>query len=455
MEAEAKVVIPRKPRGGKVRNDPAKGKNRQVLRDIGNLEVLQNIEGKISRPITRGFRAQLLANAKVAAEQNKLVVVDDGVTARRKDQSLKKAAGTEKKLSEEPKCDDLIVISSDEKEKGKAEDKQKKLPDNWTSIGPSEEGIAEPCGRQRSREKTLRNRVKAFSSILTARSKAAGGIANKPKDVIVDIDAADADDGLAVVEYVEDIYMFYKEDESRVHDYMISQPINERMRTVLVVWLIEVHDRFELTPETLYLTINIFDRYLSRKTVSRDKLQLVGISSMLIACKYEEIWAPLVNDFVCISDYVYDGEEVCAMEKEILGELGWYLTVPTPYVFLVRYLKASVLPDQEMENMVFFLAELGITSYHIIISYCPSMFAASAVYTARCTLNKRPYWTETLKHHTGYCEKKIKDCAKLLAKLHVEAKEHGLTAVCNKFLCPEKGFIAHFAPAEDLLSSSS
>lgn len=62
----------------------------------------------------------------------------------------------------------------------------------------------------------------------------------------------------------------------------------------------------------------------------------------------------------------------------------------------------------QMENMVFFLAELGITSYHIIISYCPSMFAASAVYTARCTLNKRPYWTETLKHHTGYCEKKIK-----------------------------------------------
>lgn len=139
--------------------------------------------------------------------------------------------------------------------------------------------------------------------------------------MIVDIDAADADDGLAVVEYVEDIYMFYKEvisrctsyflsraiqclsdntylvfqDESRVHDYMISQPINERMRTVLVVWLIEVHDRFELTPETLYLTINIFDRYLSRKTVSRDKLQLVGISSMLIACKYEEIWAPLVE----------------------------------------------------------------------------------------------------------------------------------------------------------------
>ncbi|KAJ0084081.1 hypothetical protein Patl1_29620 [Pistacia atlantica] len=445
-------------RGGKVKNDPAKGKNRQVLRDIGNLDILQNMEGKISRPITRGFHAQLLANAKVEAEQNNvLLVVDDGVPARRKGQALKKAARAEKKLSEEPKCDDLIVISSDEKEKDKAEDKQKKLPEKLlleTSLSnrPTDEGIVKPCGGQISTEMPSRNKIKAFSSILTARSKAAGGIANKSKDLIVSIDAADANDGLAVVEYVEDIYMFYKEDESRVQDYMVSQPINERMRTILVGWLIEVHDRFELTPETLYLTVNIFDRYLSKKTVSRDKLQLLGISSMLISCKYEEIWAPMVNDFVCISDYAYTEEEVRAMEKEILGELGWYLTVPTPYVFLVRYLKASVSPNQEMENMVFFLAELGITHYYTIISYCPSMLAASAVYAARCTLNKRPYWTETLKHHTGYCEENIKNCAKLLVSLHMEeAAQNGVkVAVCRKFSSPKRGCVSLYPPAKDL-----
>ena len=83
--------------------------------------------------------------------------------------------------------------------------------------------------------------------------------------------------------------------ESRVHDYMDSQPeINARMRSILIDWLTEVHSKFELMPETLYLTINIVDRYLSRTFVSRRELQLVGISSMLIACKYEEIWAPQV-----------------------------------------------------------------------------------------------------------------------------------------------------------------
>ena len=76
---------------------------------------------------------------------------------------------------------------------------------------------------------------------------------------------------------------------------MDSQPeINSKMRSILMDWLTEVHRKFELMPETLYLTINIVDRYLSVKTVPRRELQLVGISSMLIACKYEEIWAPEV-----------------------------------------------------------------------------------------------------------------------------------------------------------------
>jgi len=76
---------------------------------------------------------------------------------------------------------------------------------------------------------------------------------------------------------------------------MDSQPeINERMRSILIDWLIEVHQKFELNQETLYLTINIVDRYLAVTTTSRRELQLVGMSAMLIASKYEEIWAPEV-----------------------------------------------------------------------------------------------------------------------------------------------------------------
>ena len=90
------------------------------------------------------------------------------------------------------------------------------------------------------------------------------------------------------------------QDEGRVRDYMDLQlDINAKMRSILVDWLIEVHRKFDLMPETLYLTMNIVDRFLSMKIVTRKELQLVGISAMLIACKYEEIWAPEVL-FVCI-----------------------------------------------------------------------------------------------------------------------------------------------------------
>lgn len=86
------------------------------------------------------------------------------------------------------------------------------------------------------------------------------------------------------------------QNESVPSDYMASQPeINEQMRAILVDWLIEVHYKFELNPETLYLTINIVDRFLSVKKVQRRELQLLGIGALLVASKYEEIWAPLVG----------------------------------------------------------------------------------------------------------------------------------------------------------------
>lgn len=87
----------------------------------------------------------------------------------------------------------------------------------------------------------------------------------------------------------------WMQDDSRVHDYMDSQKdINSMMRSILIDWLVDVHRKFELMPESIYLTVNIVDRYLSMKNVSRKELQLVGISSMIIACKYEEVWVPQV-----------------------------------------------------------------------------------------------------------------------------------------------------------------
>ncbi|KAJ8570527.1 hypothetical protein K7X08_037499 [Anisodus acutangulus] len=430
--------------------------NRKALGDIGNMVTVHGgVERvkplpNVSRPITRSFCAQLLANAQAAAENQKksMIVVDGPIVANGAlpvKAAVKKPA-QKKEAIEKPKPE-VIDISPDTVEQVK-ENKQKK----------------------KAVEDSSMKKAATLTSTLTARSKAACGLSGKPKVQIVDIDASDMNNEFAVLEYVEDIYTFYKiaENESRIHDYMDSQPeINERMRAILIDWLIEVHQKFELNQETLYLTINILDRYLAVTATSRRELQLVGISAMLIASKYEEIWAPEVNDFVCISDRAYTHQQVLSMEKRILGQLEWYLTVPTPYVFLVRFIKAAVSDAQKndvtvlnscnvtsMENMVYFLAELGLMNYAMNI-YCPSMIGASAVYVARHTLHCSPFWNDTLKLHTGFSESQLLGCAKLLVSYHIEASEHKLKVIYKKYSCSLRGAVALNPPAKSLLASSA
>lgn len=80
------------------------------------------------------------------------------------------------------------------------------------------------------------------------------------------------------------------------------------MRIILIGWLVEVHLKFKLLPETLFLTVNLIDRYCEKKQIPRINYQLLGVTSMLIASKYEEIYAPEIRDFVYITDKAYSKE---------------------------------------------------------------------------------------------------------------------------------------------------
>ena len=67
---------------------------------------------------------------------------------------------------------------------------------------------------------------------------------------------------------------------------MKQELLNEKMRSILIDWLIEVHEVFRHQPETLYITVYIIDSFLDKNQVKKDKFQLVGITALLIACKY-------------------------------------------------------------------------------------------------------------------------------------------------------------------------
>ncbi|QCE16947.1 G2/mitotic-specific cyclin-2-like [Vigna unguiculata] len=275
------------------------------------------------------------------------------------------------------------------------------------------------------------------------------------QEPVLDIDACDRTDPLAVVEYIDDIYSLYKkiEDSSCVSpNYMTNQfDINERMRAILVDWLIEVHYKFELLEETLFLTVNLIDRFLERQAMIRKKLQLVGVTAMLIACKYEEVSVPTVEDFILITDKAYTRDEVLAMEKLMMNSLQFNLSVPTPYMFMRRFLKAAH-SDKKLELSSFFLVELCLVEYKML-KFSPSLLAAAAIYTAQCSMYQFKQWTKTSEWYTDYSEEQLLECSRLMVTFHRKAGSGKLTGVYRKYSTWRYGCAAKIEPALFLLDN--
>ena len=100
-----------------------------------------------------------------------------------------------------------------------------------------------------------------------------------------------------------------------------------------------------MLPETLFLTVNLIDRYLEKKQIMRTRLQLLAVAALLIASKYEEIYVPEISDFVFITDKAYTKEEILEMESSILRTLEFNITVPSSYRFLQRFCKVAKARD--------------------------------------------------------------------------------------------------------------
>ena len=81
--------------------------------------------------------------------------------------------------------------------------------------------------------------------------------------------------------------------------------VNENVRAILVDWILNVHAKFKLLPETLFITINLIDRFMSQHRIEKEEVQLLGVSAMLIATKYEEIYTPTVKDFIFMTKNAY------------------------------------------------------------------------------------------------------------------------------------------------------
>lgn len=235
----------------------------------------------------------------------------------------------------------------------------------------------------------------------------------------------DTYDVTMVAEYAPEIFNYLHELEhlyAADADYMANQDeLRWEMRSVLIDWVVQVHQRFNLLPETLFLTVNYIDRFLSRRRVSLLRFQLVGAVALFIAAKYEEINCPTVQEVAYMADNAYSIEDFLKAERFMIDVLEFDMGWPGPMSFLRRTSKADDY-DYETRTLAKYFLEITIMDHRFVASQ-PSWLAAGAHYLLRKMLNKGS-WTDAHVFYSGYTEEQLKPLARIMMEMCSNAETH-------------------------------
>lgn len=252
-----------------------------------------------------------------------------------------------------------------------------------------------------------------------------------------DLDTDEKSDICMVVEYTNEIFshLYKREKETTpTHNYLLDTQsayyLRPSMRAILIDWLVEVHEKFQCYPETLFLTINLMDRFLSKNKVTLSKLQLLAVTSLFIAAKFEEVNLPKLSDYAYITDGAASKNDIKNAEMFMLTSLEFNIGWPNPMNFLRRISKADRY-DFQTRSIAKFLLEF-IMCCHKFVDIKPSVTSAMAMFVAKKITEKdqtKPIWDETFKHYSGgidplndsefqsNCKKLIKEIANPTTKL--------------------------------------
>jgi len=242
----------------------------------------------------------------------------------------------------------------------------------------------------------------------------------------------DTDDVQACGEYARDIFRTLEQNQATVPNYMALQAnINARMRAILIDWLVDLHRKYKLRTVTLFLAVNLMDRFLGQRSISRRNLQLVGVVAMLIAAKFEEIHPPKPRDLVYITDNAYTSDEIMHMEVSMLVALEFKVCAPTAAHFFHRYAKINKCTDLH-SHLINYILELSLLDIRMM-RYPPSHVAAAACVLSNKLLRQRPSWPAAMVGKTKLSEQMLRPCAKELCGLLEQAEGSRFQAIRKKF----------------------
>ena len=248
-------------------------------------------------------------------------------------------------------------------------------------------------------------------------------------------------------EYIDDILQNLLEEEKNMkcainpNYFYFQKEINQKMRNILIDWIIDVHYNFNLKEETLYTTIYIIDSYLSKKVIQRKTFQLLGVTSLLIASKLNDVYFRKIEDYVFITNYSYSIDEIKLMEEDIAKTLNFNFLVPTSLSFFeIISKKIGIFEDINKYHFGEFLIQ------SFLIDFKSLFYSYSTISCASCYIVMKFY---KMKNYKLCCNKNffndkdnynentdstvIKECAKVIYGVISEMVNLNLKSTIRKY----------------------
>merc|ERR550534_740773 len=260
------------------------------------------------------------------------------------------------------------------------------------------------------------------------------------------------DEGL--YEYSREAYEYLKDNEKAYvipQDYLDSGVISVNMRMILVDWLTQVQHHLKLSQESLYLTVSILDTILNRRDVDADKLQLLGITAMLLATKLEEYYPAEVAKLLHLTENSYTRQEVVNMERVLIQILNFKVYIPSPQIFLLRYARAALRSMDEFfyDTCNYIMDTHLLLAIHSCIpasqSAAASVLLSSLLYYV--SANDSPdtivspspsveiIWTPTLVHFSSYSHTDLLQISLEMVNqmIHASSEDYKFRGAVNKY----------------------
>eukprot|EP00743_Colponemidia_sp_Colp-15_P004348 GILK01004690.1.p1 GENE.GILK01004690.1~~GILK01004690.1.p1 ORF type:complete len:482 (-),score=72.43 GILK01004690.1:293-1681(-) len=258
--------------------------------------------------------------------------------------------------------------------------------------------------------------------------------------------------------YSAEIHMHCQNIESRAcvpEDFLSRHPsLNAHLRARLVDWLVEVHLQYRMEHQTLFLCVSVMDRFLQRvqSAVEANQIQLVGVTSLLIASKFEDTKPPTLADGSYMTQYKFTKEDVGLLELDILKTLQFSVSCPTSLEFVKYYTELlhsclSKPVDELAKRLAVYLCELALLDLDML-SFKPSAIAAAALQLALTCVNPNAQWQSICEQLSGHSSVVLVPCVESLRQLwsSFSSKYPRLVHLQNKYSTVEQLEVAKVSP---------